>query len=85
MEKKNITLPQHLLWEYNLENFNYEKSYKVVIERVIERGDLEEWKLILDYYGSKKVEEVAAWSKQLSIKDKKFTTLLIQSGYINAL
>jgi hypothetical protein len=31
-----------LLWKYDLETFNYEKSYKIVIERVLERGNLSE-------------------------------------------
>ncbi len=33
-----------LLWEYDLTTFNYEKSYKIVIERVLQRGNLDEWR-----------------------------------------
>ncbi len=33
-----------LLWEYDLTTFNYEKLYKIVIERVLQRGNLNEWR-----------------------------------------
>ncbi len=33
-----------LLWEYDLDTFNYEKSYKIVIERILQMGNLEEWR-----------------------------------------
>jgi hypothetical protein len=41
-KKRPDIINQVLLWEYDLDTFNYEKSYKIVIERVIERGNLEE-------------------------------------------
>jgi len=37
MEKPAI-INSALLREYDLDTFNYEKSYKIVIERVLERG-----------------------------------------------
>ena len=40
-----------LLWEYDLTVFNWDKSYKIVIERVLERGNLPEWKEIVLFYG----------------------------------
>ena len=32
-----------MLWEYDLDTFNYEKSYKIVIERVLQLGNLKEF------------------------------------------
>ncbi|QLH33695.1 MAG: hypothetical protein HWD62_15950 [Cyclobacteriaceae bacterium] len=51
-QKPNIN--PSLLWEYDLDTFNYDKSYKIVIERVLERGHLNEWREILKYYGEEK-------------------------------
>jgi hypothetical protein len=31
-----------LLWKYDLEAFNYEKSYKIIIERILGKGNLNE-------------------------------------------
>jgi hypothetical protein len=69
----------HLLWEYNLDSFDYFKSADIVIERVIERGNLEEWRQILNFYGIEKVRAVAQASQQLSTKDKQFTEIYVYS------
>ncbi|WP_149240945.1 DUF6922 domain-containing protein [Dyadobacter sp. 32] len=43
-ERPNITA--RLLWEFDYENFNFDKSYKILIERVLERGDMDQWRTI---------------------------------------
>jgi hypothetical protein len=50
---------KHLLWEYDWESFDFDRSAAVVIERVIERGNMEDWREMLRYYGVEKVLEVA--------------------------
>ena len=49
MTKPNIINPT-LLWEYDLETFNYVKSYKIVIKRVLQRGNLNEWLEVVQLY-----------------------------------
>ncbi|MBK7872865.1 MAG: hypothetical protein IPJ74_20435 [Saprospiraceae bacterium] len=70
-----------MLWEYDMEHFDYEQSAAVVIERVIERGTMEEWREIIKYYGREKVLEVARDSRQLDQKHKKFTKIYVYSEY----
>lgn len=82
--KQPLTLPQYLFWEYDLKNFNYNKSYFIVIERVIERGTIEQWRMVQFYYGKEKMLEVARQSKQLTKRDKHFTELFVNSTF-NAL
>lgn len=41
MVKLRPNIPARLLWEYNYETFNFDKSYKIVVERVMQRGDLD--------------------------------------------
>ena len=36
--KKRPNIPPVLLWEYDYDTFNFDRSYKIVIERVLERG-----------------------------------------------
>jgi len=74
----------HLLWEYNLETFNWKKSYKIVIERVIQRGSLEDWREIMAFYTLDEVKETIAWSKQLDSRDKDFARLFVKSDYFHA-
>ena len=79
--KKPLDLPAHLFWEYDLKNFDFDKSYFIVIERVIERGTIEQWRTMQQYYGKKKVLEVAEKSKQLSQRDKQFARLFVNSSF----
>ncbi|MEN0002676.1 MAG: hypothetical protein AAF798_00985 [Bacteroidota bacterium] len=73
------TLPisPHLLWEYDLATFDFERSQSIVIERVIERGNLQDWRTIYAAYGKKAILATAVDSKQLSERDKAFTKLFI--------
>ena len=77
-------LPAYLLWEYDLNTFDYEKSYKIVIERVLERGTIEEWQEINRFYGNNKIVETIDWSAQLKIRDKEFSKLFLKSDYFYA-
>lgn len=78
--QKALRLPAHLFWEYDLKKFDYDKSYFVVIERVIERGTVEQWRMMQRYYGKEKVLEVVEKSKQLSQRDKQFAKLFVNSS-----
>lgn len=73
-----------LLWEYDIPNFHWDKSYKIVIERVLERGDLEEWKEIVNFYGKEKIRETIEWSKQLDERGKTFSRFFLNSDFLNA-
>lgn len=73
-----------LLWEYDLETFNYEKSYKIVIERVLERGTLEEWREMVKLYTREQILETVKWSAQLSKRDKDFSCFFLNSDFLNA-
>ena len=77
-------LPGHLLWEYDLETFNYDRSYKIVIERVLERGDLDEWREILKYYGEQKILDAIQWSAQLDERRKAFSRFFLKSDFLHA-
>ena len=65
-----LHLPQHLLWEYDLTTFDYAAAYRLVIERVIQRGNIVEWREAQNYYGKERFLEVARSSRQLSDRDR---------------
>lgn len=73
-----------LLWEYDLETFNYEKSYKIVIERVLERGNLNEWREMVSIYPTEKIMETIDWSAQLDAWHKDFSRFFLTSQFLNA-
>ncbi|MEJ0104031.1 MAG: hypothetical protein WDO19_16345 [Bacteroidota bacterium] len=73
-----------LLWEYDLDTFNYKKSYKIVIERVLERGNLEEWKEMVKLYSKEQILKTIEWSAQLEERDKEFSRFFLNSGFLHA-
>jgi hypothetical protein len=83
--KKKPNIPAFLLWEYDLDTFNYDKSYKIVIERVLERGTLQEWREIVSYYSNEKIIEAIDWSAQLQQRDKEFSKFFLKSDFLDAI
>jgi hypothetical protein len=73
-----------LLWEYDLTTFNYEKSYKIVIERVLQRGNLNEWREMVSLYSKAQILEVVDWSAQLDERDKVFSKFFLNSEFLHA-
>ena len=81
--RPNIINPA-LLWEYDLETFNYERSYKIVIERVLERGNLNEWREMVQLYKKEQILETIEWSAQLDKRDKDFSKFFLTSQFLYA-
>ena len=73
-----------LLWEYDLDTFNYVKSYKIVIERVLERGNLKEWREMVTLYSKDQILETIQWSAQLEKRDKDFSKFFLTSDFLYA-
>ncbi len=73
-----------LLWEYDIPNFHWDKSYKIVIERVLQMGNLEEWREIINFYGKEKILLAIDWSAQLQPHEKEFSRFFLNSGFVNA-
>ena len=73
-----------LLWEYDLDTFNYDKSFKIVIERVLQMGNLEEWRNMVNYYSREQILATIEWSAQLDNRDKDFSKFFLNSGFLHA-
>jgi len=73
-----------LLWEYDLTTFNYDKSYKIVIERVLQMGNLEEWRKMVTYYSTRQILDTIEWSAQLEERDKIFSRFFLTSDFLHA-
>ena len=50
-EKGRHLMNQGLLWEYRMENFDWQKYRKTVMERVISMGRRSDWYAAFDLYG----------------------------------
>ena len=73
-----------LLWEYDLKTFHWDKSYKIVIERVLQMGNLKEWVEIVRFYTKEQILETIKWSAQLREREKEFSRFFLNSEFLNA-
>ena len=73
-----------LLWEYDLKTFHWDKSYKIVIERVLQMGNLKEWREIVLFYTKEQILTTIDWSAQLKPREKEFSRFFLNSEFLNA-
>jgi hypothetical protein len=83
-QKKSHIINPALLWEYDLETFDYKKSYKIVIERILQMGNLNEWRNMVNFYTKDQILETIEWSAQLDKRDKDFSKFFLTSEFLNA-
>ena len=56
---------KRIFWDVNFEALDYDKKASFIIERVFERGDVEDIRQCRRYYGDEKVTEVLLNTKYL--------------------
>jgi hypothetical protein len=62
-----MQLSKTLFWDTDLQQVNWDEHARFVIERVLTRGGLEDWREILHYYG---LDKIKAESLQMRYLDK---------------
>jgi hypothetical protein len=61
-----IGLPASLFWDCNLGTLDATKHAAQVIERVLEYGGLEEWRMMRRHYGDERMKQVVTQLRCLS-------------------
>jgi hypothetical protein len=61
-----------LLWEYDLDHFNWKDMRILVVQRVIERGRIDDFHALLNLYGRKGVKVAIKQIPYLNPKDVSF-------------
>lgn len=64
-EKPKPILAKRIFWDVNFEQIDYDAKANFVIERVFERGDVEDIRQCRRYYGDEKVTEALLKAKYL--------------------
>ncbi|WP_222535415.1 DUF6922 domain-containing protein [Pedobacter polysacchareus] len=52
---KRPNLPTVLFWDLDFDKIDWKRSYKMVIERVLDKGNAEEWEEMIRFYGKTNV------------------------------
>jgi hypothetical protein len=64
-EKQKPVFNKRIFWDVNFDQIDYDAKANFVIERVFERGDVEDIRQCRWYYGDEKVTEVLQNAKYL--------------------
>ncbi len=65
-EKPKPLFEKRIFWDVDFENLDYDKHPNWVIERVFDRGDVEDIRQCRRYYGDEKVREALLNAKFIS-------------------
>lgn len=69
-KKETIKKPifdKRIFWDVNFDKLDYDLKSNFIIERVFERGDVEDIRQCRRYYGDEKITEVLLNAKYLSL------------------
>ncbi|RLD55276.1 MAG: hypothetical protein DRJ01_16860 [Bacteroidetes bacterium] len=75
--KKEISeFSSHLFWDVDINKVDINRNKRWLISRVLEYGLIEDWKLLVKYYGIEEIGKVAKSIRDLSNKTVAFISLL---------
>jgi len=69
-------LDKTYFWDVNSEKLNVETSKRLIIERVVNFGNLEDFKTITDYWGKEEIKRTVVELNYLDPKTLNFLSLL---------
>ncbi len=72
LNHKNAEVRPTLLWEYDLSNFDWQQMRNEVVQRVLERGRMDDFYAILNLYGVEGVKAALREIPYMNDKDMNF-------------
>ncbi len=69
-------LSKHLFWDVNINELDPQRNRKQIIHRVLDYGSIDDWYIIQNYYGIKKIAAVALTIKDLDRRSASFISLI---------
>lgn len=74
--KKTITLSKHLFWDVDTSEYDIDKYNVWTIQRVLEYGEMSDWKQILDYFGLQHIVDACKRMRTLDPRALAYICLL---------
>lgn len=68
MTKQKPVFDKRIFWDIGFENLDYDDKVSFIIERVFERGDVEDIRQCRRYYGDERISKVLTNAKWLSLQ-----------------
>ena len=71
-------LSKYLFWDIDPETVDFDKNAKFVIEKVVSKGQLEDWLEIKKFYGLERIKQECITIKSLSPRVHNFLSLILE-------
>ena len=71
-QHQDSAIRSSLLWEYDLSDFDWQNMRNVVVQRVLERGRMDDYYAMLNLYGREGVREALRMIPYMNRKDMNF-------------
>jgi hypothetical protein len=68
-QKNKPELSSQAFWDVDMDSIDYDKNARFVVEKVIDRGNLEDFKSLRQFYGDEKIKKEVINAKWLGDKD----------------
>jgi hypothetical protein len=68
-------LNRRLFWEIDFDKLNVDEKKQYVIERVLERGSLSQFKALINYYGRNEVAKAVKFARSLDALNHNFCSI----------
>ena len=70
-------LNKALFWDIDFNNLNGEKHARFIIERVVQKGDISDWKLIKAYLGLERIKSKVVKVRHFNDKTLNFLSVIL--------
>ena len=71
-------LNKALFWDIDFNSLNGEKHARFIIERVVQKGDISDWKLIKAYFGLEKIKSEVVKVRHFNDKTLNFVSVILK-------
>jgi|SRR6478735_661022 len=78
--KNKPVFNRRIFWDVNFDALDYDKRARFVIERVFERGDVDDIRQCRRYYGDELIKEVLTTAKWLSKETVYFASAILNNN-----
>ncbi|MEM0517764.1 DUF6922 domain-containing protein [Aequorivita flava] len=71
-------LSEHLFWDVDKAELDFEKSKEFIIHRVLEYGLMEDWELIKEIYGLETIKQISLQFRELDAVTLSFLSAIFK-------
>ena len=76
---KSTDFSKYLFWDTDSTKVDLERNSPYMVQRVLEYGELSDWRLLQEYYGLKRIVKIAKQLRNLDPKALSFLCVVSQT------